>query len=363
MQLTGNKQEWGKVYAFLTLLLQRNCDMGDHHLRVRNDRTLQIQAIARVIEGGLVQADPTEKGWLFDINTTFEQKKVEYSNEEIQKLQEELLSKIKSDDDTFSCQPVDEFLSSIGIYEFSSFSESGEDFTITFFQPYTGQILKKTVRLHSLLNRHYLMASNRAANFKFDITQVKLSNPEANKINAMGDDESGPITRLNEIFRLGGRLKYTGVEGKFFQSALQLIDMHEARLMGEMVRLFYTGESITIKDLTAELNEINLFKVKDEVISKSRIYEYKIRQLLYAAACGLKPSKTWRGYHNADMQIYATSTGELRAYDIFEKENFERFLWSNTRLSLANENKGKYGQIEKENGQFLIKLNLEICFI
>ncbi len=363
MHLTGTKQEWGKIFGFLQLLLEKGCEMGDHRLQIRENRRLSLLSLSRKIEGGSLSINPDGyDSWIFKIDTEFEKKETRYDIETLNVHKTNILDRIKKNESSFHIEEVQAFLENIGIYDFVSYSEKGEDFTATFVDQQTGYKKDVDIRLRTLLDRHYLLSTNRASNFKFDITQTKFSNPETNKINAIGDDESGSLSRLSEIFRLGGRLKYTGVEGKFFHNSLQLIDMHLARLLGEMVKLFYTGESITLRDLTKEINEINLFKVKDEVISKGRIYEYKIRQFLYACACGLKSTKTWRGYSNTDIQIFITKDAQLRAYDPCEKEIFERFLWENTRLSLGNETKSKYGAIEKENGQWLIKLNLEICF-
>ena len=49
-------------------------------------------------------------------------------------------------------------------------------------------------------------------------------------------------------------------------------------------------------------------------------------------------------------------------YDPTDKERMEKFLFNNTRFCIANEDKSKFGQIEKEDGQWLFKLNLEIRF-
>ena len=179
----------------------------------------------------------------------------------------------------------------------------------------------------------------------------------------MGDNETGSLVRLSEIFRLGGKLKFTSTEGKFFLNGLQLIDTQLAKLLAEMVRNFYTTDLTTVAELTGELNRNNPFKVKDEIIEKGRLYEFKIRQFLYAAACRMKPTKTWRGNGYDHTHLFITRNGELRSYDPREKEFFEKFLFHNTRFCISNEDKNKFGSIEKENGQWLIKLNLEIRFI
>ena len=57
-----------------------------------------------------------------------------------------------------------------------------------------------------------LLPANRAANIKYDILNIKFSNPEANKINRIDNWDA----RLYEIKRLGGKLKYTTTENKIF---------------------------------------------------------------------------------------------------------------------------------------------------
>ena len=225
----------------------------------------------------------------------------------------------------FEDEETETLLDKMLIFDFISSSENGEDFRIVFYDENIKSERFYPVRLKPTFENLYLVPSNRVSNFKYDIVDVKLSNPESNKINYLGDNETGSLVRMQEIFRLGGKFKYTSVEGKFFQASLQLIDMNMPRLMGEALKLFYTGNSVSVAAVCDQLNKINPFKVKDEMIEKSRVYEYKIRQFLYAAACGMKPTKTWRGNGYADLQIFTDNNGDLIAYDPMQKELFEKF--------------------------------------
>lgn len=369
MYLTGNKQEWAKIYAWFTLITRGSLSAGNRKLEAKPDSDLTVRRISRALPDGSLTLTPLDAHtWnavrrIVDAETgEASQQQVEIPTSRFAAAAELIKARIAADEESFDIDEAETLLEEMGVYDFYSSSEEGEDLTVLLHDARLDAEVLRKVRFRSLLSRLYLLEANRASNFKFDIIQSKFSRPEVNKINAIGDSETGSIHRLNEVFRLGGKLKYSGVEGGFFLNAMQLIDMHLPKLMSEMVRLFYTGESITVSDLTTELNAVNLFKVKEEVIQKSRIYEYKIRQLLYAASTGLKPTKTWRGNGNTHYQIYVAPSGELLGYDPTEKEEFEKFLFANTRLSLPNEDKNKFGSVERENGQWLIKLNLEIRF-
>lgn len=368
MYLKGNKQEWSKIYGFFRLIDQSGVSEGNRSLEAKNESFLTLRRIHRILPNGTLTFYPMQSEWRIIKEITEEDTETSVKQElclpadRFTNCADLIYQKLKGSEEVFECDEAETLLEEMGIYDFYTASEEGDDFQAVFYDARNEYEVFHKIRVRSLMDSFYLVAANRASNFKYDITQVKFSNPETNKINGIGDNETGSIYRLEEIFRLGGKLKYTSTEGKFFLNALQLIDMQLPKLLSEMVRLFYTTDKLTIKELTEELNQINLFKVKDEVISKSRIYEYKIRQFLYAAACGLKPTKTWRGNGNTHYQLFITKKGELLGYNPVQKEEFEKFLFENTRLSLPNEDKNKFGVIEKENGQWLIKLNLEIRF-
>lgn len=368
MYLKGNKQEWAKIYGWFQLMNQLGTNEGNRKLEAKENSFLSLRRMKRILPDGSITLYPLQKEWKIvreikdEENGTHTNEEVIIASDRFAECAAIIRTKIEGNNEEFECDEAETLLEEMGVYDFYAASEEGEDFQALFYDPHNDHEVFHKIRVRSLMDNLYLIAANRASNFKYDITQVKFSNPETNKINAIGDNETGSIHRLDEIFRLGGRLKYTTLEGKFFLNALQLIDMQLPKLLSEMVRLFYTTDKLTVRELTEELNAINLFKVKEEVISKSRIYEYKIRQFLYAAACGLKPSKTWRGNGNTHYQLFITKKGELLGYNPVVKEEFEKFLLENTRLSLANEDKNKFGVIEKENGQWLIKLNMEIRF-
>ena len=401
MYLDGNASEWGRIYIILKMISEKGCFKGNTSfkinekssplklIRFERDNNMSISSFSFSESGALIcreepkeskesvgsgsytqDFNPEDYGMVVSENveesfeTVIESKESIIEIDEIKNVCEQLLNLIKKNKDgNFSDEATESLLERMFIYDFYSPSLTGEDLRAVFYDNDIQCERYFPVRLKPTFSNLYLIESNRASNFKYDIIDVKLSNPEANKINYLGDTETGSLIRLQEIFRLGGKLKFTSVEGKFFQSALQLIDMNMPRLTSEAIKLFYTSDAVSVSSICDKINRINPFKVKDEMIEKSRVYEYKFRQLLYHAATGLKPTKTWKGNGNMHLQIFTGKNGELLAYDPSNKEQFEKFLFHNTRFCLANEEKNKFGQVEKENGQWLFKLNLEIRFI
>ena len=56
------------------------------------------------------------------------------------------------------------------------------------------------------------------------------------------------------------------------------------------------------------------------------------------------------------------SDGEILCYHIYNKNEFENYLLSNTKLETASSSRHGFGEIYEENGQQYFKLNLQIRF-
>ena len=208
-----------------------------------------------------------------------------------------------------------------------------------------------------------LLDGGRAANFKLEQTGIRFATPTVNKINAFGeeDDVAG---RMLMIERLGGVLKYSDVADKVFRSNLSMIDLHMGRLMAEMVRLSWLDGLTKVADLTEALKRLNPLKVKDELISKHGFYEYKVKELLLAAAQGLRPAKLYNGTDSAIAGwLVVNGDGQVLCYQRALRQTFADYLYHHTRLEKGATAKDKYGYLERENGVYYFKLNLKIGWL
>lgn len=169
---------------------------------------------------------------------------------------------------------------------------------------------------------------------------------------------------MRMIDRLGGVLKYSDVADKVFRSNLSMIDLHFPRLLAEMVRTMYVEDMTRVSELTERIREINPLKIKEELITKHRFYEYKMKQFLLALALGMRPAKLFNGTDSAvEGFIMVDTEGCPVCYQKADKGTFEDFLFRNTRFEKGSLEKDKYGYLERENGAYFFKLNAKIGFV
>lgn len=205
-----------------------------------------------------------------------------------------------------------------------------------------------------------ILAAHRAGNLKYEIQNLKLNGPTAKKLNGIeGDNEV--LIRMMEIFRLGGKLRFADPENKFYKNSLSLIDLHFPKLFAEMVKLFYTTELITFKDILEEVKANNPFKINDDLINKHHYYEYKVKQYLVALVFGFKPSKMWKGKLSENIPLFVEKDGKITFFGPAYREELENYLFENARFRMpADPYKHKFGLVEKENSLYYFSLNAEI---
>ena len=128
---------------------------------------------------------------------------------------------------------------------------------------------------------------------------------------------------------------------------------------------------------------IELIKQKNPLnfnLSKGHpFYENKIKNFLTESALGMTPETVWNGIYDATGGIIIVkSSGDLVCYHIYNRNEFQNYLVNNTKLEQAStgeneENPGfartdkktkpfKFGWLYEENGEYFLKLNLQIRF-
>lgn len=354
MALTGSVHDWTKIYTLLRLLGDGNISFGDSGLQSDLDRTHHLKSLIREDESGRVTYQ-----WTDDcISVQAKDEHTEIKKDECLLAASILLKTIREQSETsavFQVAEISLLLKRLSCTDFSTTATDGSDFSLT-SESTTSNL---SIKIKSLLAPLYLLPPNRAANFKYDILQVKFSNPETKRINRIeGVDEIRK--RLTEIEKLGARLKYTTPENKVFLYNLSMIDLHFPKLMAETTRLFYATSLRPVSDLVEELKRSNPYKIKDELIDSYQFYEYKMKQFLHALACGMRPAKIFRGYGDETPQLWITSHGIPLLYNPAERVLFDNTLFNQVSLSEADCESHKFGFIEKENNQWLFKLNLTL---
>ena len=134
------------------------------------------------------------------------------------------------------------------------------------------------------------------------------------------------------------------------------------KIISETVFLFFTSPHTRTSDLVNVISETNPLKYNLE--NNHPFYSYKIKRFLTDIALGMMPSKVWSGVLDATGgYLIVKSDGEVLCYHIYNRNEFEDYLFYNTKLETASSTRHDFGTIYKQNNQLYFKLNLQIRFL
>ena len=140
-----------------------------------------------------------------------------------------------------------------------------------------------------------------------------------------------------------------------------MLDLGMERIIAECLLPYYRGAAKTIEDAVRIVNEKDPLNI---IANASQpMYEYKVKQFLLAFALGMTPSKPWQGRFNANGGfIVVKEDGDIVCYHFFDRNDLEDYLFYNTRFETPSKTRHKFGTIYEVNGEFYMKLNLQVRF-
>jgi hypothetical protein len=356
--ITGNKGEWSEIYALFKLLGDKKLAAGDADLQAIENLFFPIIKIIRNESGGNYEYEI--KGDIVVISGGIEKLKIPIKNFSYQAAS--LLQKIKGASGVFSIQEVEIFMKEVNCKTLKAKSSSKSDIRIVIYDSRVNQQAELGFSIKSKLGGDStLLNAGKTTNFIYTISNFKGSTSDIKRINSI-DTRSKIKDRLNETLKLGSKIKFDSLEQDVFKNNLVLIDSLLPNILGEIVRQFYTSNKNTVKELTEIINDKNPLGY-DKQFSHS-FYEYKIKRFLTDVALGMMPSKVWGGIYDATGgYLVVKENGEILCYHIYNRNQFEDYLFENTKLETASSTRHDFGILYEENGTINIKLNLQIRFI
>ncbi len=206
----------------------------------------------------------------------------------------------------------------------------------------------------------WLLNAGKTTNFIYEIDSYKPTPEEIEIINNI-ESKSKIKDRIEAIRNKGGSLSFRTVQNDIFKNNLVLIDSLLPNILSEIVKVFFTSKLSTVKDLTKNINEANPINY-DKQFSHA-FYEYKIKRLLTEAALGLQAAKVWTGTYDATGgYLIVKENGDVLCYHIYKRNQFEDYLYANTKLETSSSSRHEFGKIYEQEGKFYFKLNLQIRF-
>jgi hypothetical protein len=202
--------------------------------------------------------------------------------------------------------------------------------------------------------------AGKTTNFIYKINNLNLTQTQISEINEI-DTRSKIKDRIEKVAKFGGNLQFDKTESSVFGNNLVLIDSALPKIVAESLLLFFSSNYSTISELTSQISEKNPLDYNLE--TNHPFYFYKIKRFLTDIALGMMPSKVWTGELDATGgYLVVKENGEVLCYHIYNRNEFEDYLFTNTKLETASSTRHEFGKIFEENGQYYFKLNLQIRF-
>jgi len=357
--ISGNKGEWSEIYTLFKLL-------GDKQLFLGNKDIEKLEGIVYPI----ISVLRTENNDNFEYSIQDEIIVIDGGEEvlriAVSKFKEKaifLLEKIKINKErTFSIPEVEQFMQSINCFSLKASSTVKTDITIVVHDQRTNQRPALGFSIKSQLGSpSTLLNAGKTTNFIFKISNLKLTETEIEKINSI-DSRSKIMDRINSILQSKGQFDFTNTEKQIFSNNLILIDSKLPEILSQIVYEFYSSDKSRVADLVENINIKN--PLSFDISYDHKFYEYKIKRFLTDIALGMMPSKVWTGQYDATGgYLIVKENGDILCYHIYNKNEFEDYLFNNTKLDTASSSRHDFGSIFEKNSELFFKLNLQIRFI
>jgi hypothetical protein len=355
--LTGNKGEWSEIYALFKLLGDKQLFAGDANLNKVEELFYPIIKIIRNESGGHFEYEI--KGDLVIISGGKEKLRipVKIFTEQASKL----LSKIKGEKGTFGIPEVEAFMTSINCQTLKAKSTSKTDICIVIYDQRINQTAELGFSIKSQVgNDSTILNAGKTTNFIYQVSGFEPTPEEIKAINAI-DTKSKIKDRIESIKKQGGKFKFTTLENSIFKNNLVLIDSLLPNLIAEIIKTFFTTTLSSTKDLTESINKSNPLDYDTQFAHT--FYDYKIKRFLTDVALGMTPSKVWTGIYDATGgYLIVKENGDVLCYHIYNRNQFEDYLFANTKLETASSTKHEFGKLYEDKGEYYFKLNLQIRF-
>lgn len=360
MALTGNKGEWSEIYTLLKLLGDTKVYSGDSEFNRIEKLFYPILKILRT-ENRQDLTYSIDRDMVIVYGDSQEELRVPVSV--FREQAAALLTKIKkSTGSTFSIPKTEEFMATISCHKLKAKSTDKTDIRIIIHDLRTGNTPLLGFSIKSRLGHPpTLLNSGNATNFIYSIENASsLTDEQTKQINST-NSRFKIHDRIMALSELGCMLKFSKIESSVFANNLVLIDSFMPDIIAYMVKYYYAEGLSSIKDIVFNMQKSN--PLKYDMGDNHKFYEYKIKRFLTDVALGMTPSKVWNGQYNANGgYLIVREDGEVLCYHIYNKNDFEEYLFNNTRLDTPSSTRYGFGEINGGTNIYTIKLNLQIRF-
>ena len=200
-------------------------------------------------------------------------------------------------------------------------------------------------------NRSTLLNASGATNFVY---RVEPNNSSSSKL--YPQFEHGKHRQnLNKLYEAGFHLEFDSLASETFHQNLTLLDMQFPSYLANVLLHSYLSGEDSFSDAVDSIFPSSILESRQPI--------FKLKEFLGAVAMGLRPSTHWDGDTTKFSGIIVVKmNGDVVFYYLYNRKNFEEYLFKNVAFERPSTTRHKYGSIFNENGIDKIKLNLQIRF-
>lgn len=355
-----NKGEWSEVYVFLKLLADGVLYAADADL---NKIASIYYPILKIIRDDVNRDYERTSADIKIIDSKTDAVLASMSIDDFVSMSEGLLLNIRNDSGTFESEITESFMNGLGIERLKAKSVDKRDITIKVHDSFTGfdPVLGFSIK-SNLGSASTLLNASGSTNFVYTVNGVSLDADDISIINAI-ETRSKIRDRITEIKNRGGTLVFDSVDSPIFESNLKMIDSEMPKIISELLLIHYRGITSNLSEAVAELERMN--PCGYDMSTGHPFYSYKIKNFITDIALGMMPNSVWSGRYDATGGfIVVKEDGDVLCYHIYNRNEFQDYLFKNTKFETPSSSRHGFGTIETDSlGSLMFKLNLQIRFI
>ncbi len=352
--LTANKGEWSEIYTFFKLLSEKRLYSGDANVNKIQDLFYPILKILREESKGAFEYRIEGDGIFIVGNNNV----IRVPTKHFAEKANELYHEIRTNTGTFALPEIEKFMESVHCYSIKAKSTDKTDIKIivhdlrTGTQPTLGFSIKSEVGAASTI----LNASKDNTNFLYRLNGITVL--EANSINQI----KRFTDKFNKMSEIDVNVKFDRTVSNRFRNNLIYIDGCLPKILARMLVIFYSSPTNRLTDITAQVRSENILNF--DLSDNQDFYEHKVKRFLTDITLGMKPASVWRGeYEATGGYLIVKEDGDVVCYHIYDRNQFENYLFHNTKFDTPSTTGHLFGNIYQENSGFFIKLNLQLRFV
>ena len=350
--MRGNKGEWSELYALLRLLAD-----GKIKADVNNQTCWLpvLQIFREDSESFKLEFQRTQKDFIELYLNGDRIRSIKAA--ELAEMAEKIFDEInRGGSSAFEIEGAEEIMQTLNLNKIKSPSNRKADIEIKVHDPFTNFDRVCCYSIKSDIGAPpTLFNASQATNFRFKILGADDSLME--KINSI-ETRTKIQDRLKEI----EQLEFDSVVNETFKNNLKFIDTQLEKFLGETVKIYYREKISDCAELATILEDRDPLK-----FGVPNLYRHKLKKFLCAVALGFKPAKVWNGLDEANGgYIIIKESGEILAYHLYNRDEFENYLLNNTRLETPSSSKHQFANVYRKvdggGGDYYININLQIRF-